>query len=157
MLDWHLVEQHSEDTLLHLTCVLSSENDHFLLGEVDGDTGCAGHTSGVSVGWEATSVVDNIVGVEVLKLRPLRSDEHVSHEEGMVGTGADNTNVDSVSLVPSCVTVDDVDSVSCVEVVNGTFSVDFPDLYRAHVSKYSKLGNSPRRRSRNTPSRSTSG
>jgi hypothetical protein len=36
MLDGHLIEKNREDTLLHLTGVLSAENDHLLLGEVDG-------------------------------------------------------------------------------------------------------------------------
>ena len=54
----------------------------------------------------------------------------------MVGTGADNANVDAVSLVPAGEAIDDVDSVAGVEVVNGTFTVDTPDLQRenSHVS-----------------------
>lgn len=53
----------------------------------------------------------------------------------MIGTGADNTDVDPVSFVPSCIPVDDIDSVSCIEVIDGSFSVDFPDLEKAHVSQ----------------------
>lgn len=68
MLDWHFVEEDGEDTLLHLTSVLGSEDDHLLLGEVDGN-GCGrGHTGGPSVRRESTSVVDDIVGVESLEL-----------------------------------------------------------------------------------------
>lgn len=37
MLNGHLVEENGEDTLLHLTSVLSTKDDHLLLGEVDGD------------------------------------------------------------------------------------------------------------------------
>lgn len=44
----------------------------------------------------------------------------------MVGTGADDSDVDPVSLVPSCISVDNVNSVSGVEVVDGSFSVDLP-------------------------------
>lgn len=39
VLDRHLVEQNSEDTLLHLTGILSTEDDHLLLAKVDGDGG----------------------------------------------------------------------------------------------------------------------
>jgi hypothetical protein len=37
MLDWHLVKQNRENTLLHLPSILCTKNDHLLLGEVDGD------------------------------------------------------------------------------------------------------------------------
>jgi hypothetical protein len=64
----------------------------------------------------------------MLKIFPIRSDEHITHEESMIGTGADNADLYSVLLVPSCETVDDVDAVSCVQVVNSSLSVDSPDL-----------------------------
>ena len=64
----------------------------------------------------------------MLKVFALRSDEHVTHEESMVGTSTDNSDPNSVLLVPSCKAVHDVDTVSGVEVVNGTFTVDSPDL-----------------------------
>jgi hypothetical protein len=47
----------------------------------------------------------------------------------MVGTGADNSDVDAVPLVPAGVAINDVDSVPGVEVVDGTFSIDLPDLF----------------------------
>lgn len=46
----------------------------------------------------------------------------------MVCTSTDDSDSDSVALVPSCVTIDNVDTVSGVQVVDGTFSVDLPDL-----------------------------
>lgn len=46
----------------------------------------------------------------------------------MVGTGANNANVDAIFLVPAGEAIDDVDSVSGVEVVDGSFSIDFPYL-----------------------------
>ena len=114
--------------LFHLSRVLSSKNDHLLLGEVDRDGGGGGHTSGPAVGREGTSVVDHIVGVEVLQLLTAGPDEHVAHEESMVGTGADNSNSNAVLLVPAGETIDDIDTASCVEVIDSTFSVDLPDL-----------------------------
>lgn len=128
MLDWHLVKQNCEDTLLHLTSILCTEDDHLLLGKVDGDTGGTSHTSGVSVGREGSSIVDDIVRVEVFQFLSLGSDKHVSHEQGVVGTSADDSDVDSVSLIPSSKSIDDVDSVPGVKVIDSTFSVDLPDL-----------------------------
>lgn len=40
VLDGHLVEEDSEDPLLHLTRVLGTEDNHLLLGEVEGDRRC---------------------------------------------------------------------------------------------------------------------
>lgn len=114
MLDWHLVEEYREDSLLHLSSVLSTQDDHLLLREVDGHRGGRGHTSGISVGREGTSVVDNVVRVEGLQLFSRRPDEHVAHEEGMVGTGTDDTNADSVAFIPAGVSVNNIDTVPCV-------------------------------------------
>jgi len=47
----------------------------------------------------------------------------------MVGAGADNADLDLVTLVPSCESVDNVDAVAGVEVVDGTLAVDLPDLF----------------------------
>jgi hypothetical protein len=47
----------------------------------------------------------------------------------MVGTGADNSDTDAVPLVPASIAIDDIDSVPSVEVVDGTFSIDLPDLF----------------------------
>lgn len=57
-----------------------------------------------------------------------RTDEHVTHEESMVRASTDNANVDSVAFVPSSEAIDDVYPTSSVEVIDRTFSVDFPYL-----------------------------
>jgi hypothetical protein len=46
------------------------------------------------------------------------------HEEGMIGTGADDANLDAVFGVPSSESIKDVNMVSSVQVIDGTFSVD---------------------------------
>lgn len=139
MLDWHFVEEDCEDTLLHLTSIFSSENDHLFFGKVERNTGGAGHTSGISVGREGAGIVNNIVGVEVLQLFARRSDEHVPHEQGMVGTGADNSDADTVALVPAGIAVDNVNSIPGIEVVDSTFPIDLPDLYEDNRVSYLSL------------------
>jgi hypothetical protein len=67
-----------------LTCVLSTKDNHLLLSKVDRDGGGGGHAGGEAVGRESTSVVDCVVGVEVLELLAARPDEHVAHEESMM-------------------------------------------------------------------------
>jgi len=64
----HLVEENGEDSLLHLTGILGTEDDHFLVGKVDGHRGRRGHTSSVSVGWEGTTIVNCVIRVESLQL-----------------------------------------------------------------------------------------
>jgi hypothetical protein len=66
--------------------------------------------------------------VEVLQLLAAGPDEHVAHEESMVGTSADNTNVDAVTLVPAGETIDNVDTVAGIEVVDSTLAVNTPHL-----------------------------
>ena len=114
VLDGHLVEEHGEDTLLHLAGVLGAEDDHLLVGEVDGDRRGRGHADGVAVGREGAGVVDDIVGVEVLELLAAWADEHVAHEEGMVSAGADDANANAVALVPAGVSINDVDAIARV-------------------------------------------
>ena len=130
VLDGHLVEEDSEDTLLHLTGVLGTENDHLLLGEVDGHGRSRGHTLSESVGGERTGVVDDIVGVELVELLAGRTDKHVPHEESMVGTRANDTDGNSVTLIPAGEAIDNVDAVPSVEIVDSTLAVDAPDLPR---------------------------
>lgn len=128
VLDRHLVVEDGEDTLLHLTGILGTQDDHLLGGEVDRDRGSRGHTLCEAVGRERTGIVDGVVGVEVLELLTSRADEHVPHEEGMIGTGADDANAYPVLLIPASVSIDDVDAVAGVEVVDSTLTVDLPDL-----------------------------
>ena len=128
VLDRHLVEEDGEDTLLHLTGVLGTQDNHLLLGEVESHGGSRGHTLSEAVGREGTGVVDDIVGVEAVELFPGWADKHVAHEESMVGTSTDHTDADTVSLIPASKAINDVDTVTGVEVVDSTFTVDSPDL-----------------------------
>jgi len=132
VLDWHLIEENGENTLLHLSGILGTENNHFLIGEVDSNRGSGGHALGVSVCWEGAGIVDGVIGVEVFEIFGIGADKHVAHEESMVSAGADNADLDAVFLIPSCETVDDINAISSVEVVNGTFAVDSPYLSRTH-------------------------
>jgi hypothetical protein len=46
----------------------------------------------------------------------------------MVGASAHHANAYPVTLIPAGISVDDIDAIPSVEVVNGTFTVDAPDL-----------------------------
>jgi hypothetical protein len=66
--------------------------------------------------------------VEVFQLLSRWSDQHVTHEESVIGASAHHADAYPVALVPAGKSIDDVDAVPGVEVVNGTFTVDSPDL-----------------------------
>lgn len=46
----------------------------------------------------------------------------------MVGTGANDPDIDSVFLIPASVSIHNVDAVPCVEVIYCSLTVDFPYL-----------------------------
>ena len=52
----------------------------------------------------------------------------------MVGSSRDDSNINPVTLVPASEAIDDIDTISSVEVVDGAFTVDFPDLSQKEVS-----------------------
>jgi hypothetical protein len=53
----------------------------------------------------------------------------------MVSPGADNSDIDPIPLVPAGEAINDIDTISRIQVVNSTFAVDSPDLTKkANVS-----------------------
>jgi hypothetical protein len=64
----------------------------------------------------------------VFQLFPRGPDQHVAHEEGVVRAGANHSYADPVALIPAGEAIDDVDAVPSVEIVDGTLTVDAPDL-----------------------------
>ena len=67
-----------ENTLLHLSRVLCTEDDHFHTLEVDLDRGGGAHTLGEPVGGELTGIVDDEVWfTKVSKLVLGRPDQHI--------------------------------------------------------------------------------
>lgn len=46
----------------------------------------------------------------------------------MIRSGADDSDIDTVALVPSGEAINDVYSVAGVQIVDRAFSIDFPDL-----------------------------
>jgi len=70
----------------------------------------------------------------MLQFFSIRTNEHISHKESVVGTSANDSNLDPVFFIPSCKAVDDINAISCVQVINSTFSVNSPYLRNA-ISK----------------------
>ena len=126
----HEVEHDREYTLLHFTGILSAENDHLMCIKIDGDAGARCHADRVPVCGEGAGIVDSKVWAAIgLHLLLGGTDKHVSHEETVVRSSTDDTDFDSVTRVPACVSIKDVNSGTGIEIVNCTFSVDSPDLF----------------------------
>jgi hypothetical protein len=66
--------------------------------------------------------------MEMLQLFSPRSDQHVAHEESMVSTSAHHADAYPVALVPASISVNNINAVPGVEVIDRTFAVDAPDL-----------------------------
>lgn len=56
------------------------------------------------------------------------SNEHIPHEESMIGTSTDDSDIDAIALVPSGIAIHNVYAVASIEIIDRTFSVDFPCL-----------------------------
>ena len=99
--DGHEVVHDGEDTLFHLSSVLGTEDNHLHALEVDLDGGGRGHTGSETVGRELAGIVNNKVGLaKLLELVLGGTDEHVVHEEGVVGSCANDSDLDAVLGVP---------------------------------------------------------
>lgn len=131
VLDGHEVEHDGQNSLLHLTGVLGSENDHLLILEIYVNSSARGHARGESVGREGASVVDGKVrNTKGLEFLGSGTDKHVAHEKSVIGTGADNTDFDAVLGIPTSEGIYDIQTRASVKVVDGTLTVNLPDLRR---------------------------
>lgn len=145
-LDGLEVVHDGEDTLLHLTGILGTEDNHLHSLEVDPNGGGGSHAGGESVGRELTSVVYDEIGLaEIFEFLRSWSNEHIVlgiklengyavlrqltyHEEGVVGSGSNDPDLDPVLGIPTGETVEDIDIFSGIEVVDSSFSVNLESV-----------------------------
>ena len=120
----HQVVHDGEDALLHLAGVLAAEDDELAGAEVEHDAGGVVHALDGGVGGAEAGVVDGVVGVPVGGQFVFSgADEHVPHEEGVVGSRADDPHLDLRLGVPAGVAVDDVELVALVKIIKGDLLV----------------------------------
>ncbi len=121
----HEVVHQGEDAFFHFAGVFGAKDDHFFFLKADIDGGLGGHAGGESVGGELAGVVDGEVGLAEVGQFLLRGiDEHDLHEEGVVGPGANDADLDAVGRIPAGEGIDNVNLLPGVEVVLGAFPVD---------------------------------
>ena len=108
---WHEVMHDREDSLLHFSSILSSEDDNLPLAEVQWHRSLWGDSLDSIRGREFTSIEDVIVDIFREIFRDLirsRNDEHISHKESVVSSRANNSDPNAVFWVPSSITIDNV-------------------------------------------------
>ena len=143
MFDRHLIEEDSENALLHLSGILSTQNDHLLFGKVNSNRSGRSHTGGEPIGRERASIIDSVVWMEVLELLFRGTYKHISHEKSVVGSRANDPDVDPVPLIPASKAIDDVDTVSGVQVINCPFTIDLPDLQQRDAVSNARRAREP--------------
>ncbi len=129
----HQVVHDREDGLLHLARVLGAEDDNLAVLDAEVDARLGGHARGEPVGGEPARVVDDVIGrPEGGKLLPGGADEHVVHEQRVVGPLADDPDANSMVGVPAGEAVDAIEPVAGVEIILGPLPVDLeaPGLQR---------------------------
>ena len=109
----HVVVHDAEDTLLHLTSVRCAQDNELLGREVDGYGSLVADVFDLGVGNELARVHDREIGTAVrevlLDRLEIATDQHLLHEEGVVGSAGDHTCLDPVLFIPACVAIDDED------------------------------------------------
>ena len=46
----------------------------------------------------------------------------------MIRSSTDNSHTDAITLIPASITINNIDSVAGIQVVDGAFSIDPPNL-----------------------------
>ena len=121
----HQVVHHGKDAFFHLAGVLRAE-DHYLAPlKREIDARLRGHVRGVAIGRETPRVEDHVVRLaELGQLLAGGANQHVVHEEGMVGALADHPHLDPVLGIPAGKAVDHVEPFPGIQVVEGPLAVD---------------------------------
>jgi len=102
-------------------------NTPFFISDVD--TGLGRHAGRVTVGRKATRVEDyEIRFAELRQFFWRRSNQHRVHEERVIGTRADHTNLHLVFRIPTGKRIHNVQVVASVQVVNRPLAVDLKDV-----------------------------
>ena len=119
----HVVVHNSENAFLHLSCVRAAQDDLFLGGEVHVDSVLALDVGQLRVGYKFAGIQDSEIsacGKVLFDLILRRSLKHLLHEQRVVRPGRDDSGLELVAGVPASVLVDDEDSFTHVEEVDGS-------------------------------------
>ena len=121
----HEVVHDRKHALLHFAGVLRSQNGQLVALEVEVDTRFGRHLFGVTVGRKSACIHDGEVGTaKAGQLLLGRANEHVAHEERVVGARANDADLQAILRGPTGKSVKHIQPLYRVEVINGPLSVD---------------------------------
>jgi hypothetical protein len=125
----HQVVHDREDALLHFASVFRTEDHNLARFEIKVDAGFGGHSWGVSIRWESPAVEYDEIGLsKVYKLLFRRANEHRVHKQRVIRTRADNPHLYLCCRIPSGKSVETVNAVARVQVINRPLTVDREDI-----------------------------
>lgn len=124
------IVHYREDTLLHLSGILGTKDDHFHTFKVDLDGSCGAHTLGETIGRKLTGVVDDKIWFsKVCQFFLGGANKHVVHEESMVGSGTNNPDFNTVFRIPAGEAIKDIYVLASIQIINSSFAVNFKCVY----------------------------
>jgi len=72
--------------------------------------------------WKFSCIENDVIRLsKFLKLRIIRPDEHIVHEQSMIRTAGNNSDLDAVFRIPPCKTIGDVESVTNIQLIDRPF------------------------------------
>ena len=106
------VIQNREDALLHFTGVLTAKDHHFARLEIDIDRGLARQAGYARARLRLAAVVDHPIRLaEICQFLLRRTNQHVPHEQRMVGTPANNADLQPMLRIPRRIAVNAIDVI----------------------------------------------
>ena len=121
----HDVVHQREQGFLHFTGILGAQDDDLVGIQVQIDARLGRHTRRVAIRRKSSSIYYRAIGfAEIIQFRRRWPDQHVVHEECVVGTPAKHTNFDPVLGVPTSVSIDTIHALKRVQVVDCTLPID---------------------------------
>ena len=98
--------------------------------EAQVDAGPRGHLVRVRIGGKLAGVEDHVVRLaEIGQFGLGRSQQHVVHEQGMIGPSADHADFEAIAAGPSRRSRRDVNRVAGVEKVDRSLAVDDENVF----------------------------
>ena len=82
------------------------------------------------IGGKLPRVVDHVVGrAKFRQLSRVGRMKHVVHEQRVIGASTDDTNLQAVLRIPTSETIEDINSLARVEVIDRALAVDEKDMF----------------------------
>jgi hypothetical protein len=123
----HEVVHDGEHTFFHLSGILSTQDNHLSLLEVETHCCIVDHIGETFVGIELSGIEDIVISsfAEIfLEFLNSGSDQHVGHEQGVIRAGAHDSDLDSLLGAPSRISINNINNSASIQVTLGQGAED---------------------------------